>query len=121
VVPAACLYLPLLCLFYFFPFPQAEQSVRVLPDLELLEVRGRPFPDEQLILERRTVPDRYLSALSARSDPITAGVAPSAGKTSFGGASGKMHCGQGALGDCMNESLPSMPQMLPYTNGSSCS
>jgi hypothetical protein len=97
---------------YVTPFPQVGQSgsLRILYFLKSVDApsqtRSRPLSVEP-------VPDRYLSVSSAWSEPMTAGVAPMTGKTSFGGASRKMQHRQGVSGDWMDESHPSMPQMLP--------
>src|SRR5208283_227861 len=50
-------------------------------------------------------------------DPIIPGVAPTTGKTSDGGGSGKRHLKHGVSGGLRKLSRPSMPQMLPYTSG----
>ena len=97
---------------YALPFPQAGQSgsFRILYFLKSVVA---PSQTRSWFLSVVPVPERYLSASSAWSEPMTAGVAPMTGKTSFGGASGKMHCRHGVSGDWMNERRPSIPQMLP--------
>jgi len=101
-------------IFYFSPHVGQSGSLRIL---NFLKSVVSPSHTRSCPLMFVPVPDRYFSVSRACRDPITAGVAPSTGTTSFGGASGKMQRRHGVSGDWMNESRPSMPQMLPYTRG----